>query len=169
MRLGYALPSASMLGALILLAGCVSLPDGPSMLVLPGTGKSFDQFRSDDFACKQYATTQVGGTTPGQAANDSGVRSAALGTILGAAAGAAIDGGRGAAAGAGAGLLIGALAGTGAGESSGYRVQERYDFAYTQCMYAQGHRVPVAGQFTYRSPPSAYPAPPPPPPPPAAR
>lgn len=120
------------------------------MLVLPGSSKSFDQFRADDSACRQYAASQVGGTTPGQVANDSGVRTAALGTVLGAAAGAAIDGGSGAAVGAGVGLLFGALAGAGAGETSAYVVQRRYDVAFTQCMYAQGHRVPVAGQFSYR-------------------
>jgi hypothetical protein len=168
MRTHYALPSTLTFAALTLLAGCVSLPSGPSMMVLPGAGKTFDQFRTDDFSCRQYATAQVGGTTPNQAATDSGVRSAALGTVLGAAAGAAIDGGRGAAAGAGGGLLIGSLAGTGAGETSAYGVQKRYDFAYVQCMYANGHRVPVSGQFTYRAAPADY-LPPPPPPPPAPR
>jgi len=163
-------PSALTLAALTLLVGCVSLPDGPSVLVLPGAGKNFDQFRSDDFECRQYASVQVGGSTPGQAATDSGVRSAALGTIIGAAAGAAIGGGRGAAAGAGGGLLIGSLAGTEAGTSSGYGVQRRYDFAYVQCMYAMGHRVSGSGQFTH-SPAADYASapPPPPPPPPAAR
>ena len=30
------------------LAGCVSMPTGPSIAVLPGTGKSFDEFRFDE-------------------------------------------------------------------------------------------------------------------------
>lgn len=38
--------------------------------------------------------------------------------------------------------------------------QRRYDFAYIQCMYAKGHRVPVPGQ--YIGAPSGGPPPPPP-------
>lgn len=168
----------ALLIPLLLLGACTTIPTGPSVMVLPGTGKSYDQFRSDDFVCRQYASGQTGGTTPNQAITDSGVRSAAVGTAVGAAAGAAINGGRGAAVGAGSGLLIGALAGTGAGESSGYALQQRYDIGYIQCMYAKGHRVPVSGRFTSAAPsaPSAPSAPPanyappyPPPPPPAPR
>jgi len=43
------------LAALLLLAGCVTAPTGPTVLVLPGQQKSFDQFRNDDIACQQYA------------------------------------------------------------------------------------------------------------------
>lgn len=154
----------SPLAALLLLAACVTMPSGPSVLVLPGTGKSFDQFRGDDLVCRQFAHEQVGGTTPELAASESGVRSAAVGTVLGAAAGAAIGGSRGAGVGAGTGLLVGGLAGTGAAETSAYGAQRRYDFAYQQCMYAKGHRVPVSGRFTTESRQPAYPPPPPPPP-----
>lgn len=153
----------SLLAVLLAAAGCATVPSGPSMLALPGTGKSFDQFRADDFECRQYASGQVGGTTPNQAAVDSGVKSAAIGTAVGAAAGAAFDGGRGAATGAGAGLLVGALAGTATGSESGYIAQQRYDNGYIQCMYAKGHKVPVSGGFM-SSTPAAASAPPPPPP-----
>ena len=154
--------------AALLLGACTTIPTGPSMLVMPGSSKSFDQFRGDDAMCRQYALGQVGGTTPDQAAVDSGVRSAAVGTVLGAAAGAAIDGGHGAAVGAGTGLLIGGLAGTGTGQVSAYDTQRRYDYAYVQCMYAQGHRVPVSGRYETAPRRSSYPPPPrgtPPPPP----
>ncbi|MDP3843263.1 MAG: glycine zipper family protein [Oxalobacteraceae bacterium] len=159
----------SPLFALLLLTACVSMPSGPGVLVLPGSGKSFDQFRVDDVSCRQYAHYQLGGATADQAAIDSGVRSAALGTVLGAAAGAAMDGRSGAGVGAGAGLLFGGLSGAGAASSSGYGVQRRYDFAYQQCMYAKGHRVPVSGRFTHevRPPSSGYAIPPPNTPPPA--
>jgi hypothetical protein len=162
--------------ALTVLAGCVSIPSGPSQMSLPGSGKSFDQFRGDDFECRQYASSQVGGRSPDQAGVDSGVASAAVGTVVGAAAGALIDGSSGAAAGAGVGLLTGALIGSSAGYASGYAVQHRYDMAYTQCMYAKGHRVPVSGRFasaqdrpaprygTPPPPPPGYGVPPPPPP-----
>ncbi len=151
-----------------LAAGCVSMPTGPSMMVLPGTGRTFEAFRADDYTCRQYAYDQVGGSTAQRAAEDAGVRSAAVGALLGAAVGAAADGGSGAAVGAGAGLAMGGLVGTGAAESSGYGAQRRYDNAYIQCMYAKGHRVPVTGRFTsytQGTAPAARPATPPPPPP----
>lgn len=144
-----------------LLAACASLPDGPSVMALPGSHKSFDQFRADDMNCRGYAMQQIGGTTPSQRATDSTVTSAAVGTVVGAAAGAAIGGGgRGAATGAGIGLLGGTLAGSGSGEGSYYGTQRRYDAAYIQCMYAEGHRVPVSGNFV-RAPESYIPPPPP--------
>jgi hypothetical protein len=158
------LAAVAALGALY---GCVTVPEGPSMMVLPGTGKSFDQFRADDFDCRQFASGQVGGASANQAAVDSGVKSAVVGTAIGAAAGAAINGSSGAGVGAGAGLALGALAGTGAAQSSSYGLQRRYDTGYAQCMYAKGHRVPVAGRFNnYQSRQQAYYPPPPPPAPP---
>lgn len=157
----------SALLTLVLLAGCVTMPSGPSAMALPGTGMGWDQFRYDDADCRQFAAAQLGGTSTGQAAADSGVKSAAVGAIVGAAAGAAIDGGHGAAVGAGAGLAVGALAGTGAASSSSYELQRRYDSAYLQCMYAKGHKIPVYGNFTSRPPSGGSPAYPPPSPPPS--
>lgn len=153
--------------AAAVVAGCVSMPTGPSMMVLPGTGRSFDEFRADDYTCRQFAYDQVGGNTAQRAAEDAGVRSAAVGTLLGAAVGAAANGGTGAAVGAGAGMAMGGLVGTGSAEQSGYGAQRRYDNAYMQCMYAKGHRVPVTGRFTTSTPgaaPAARAATPPPPP-----
>ena len=151
---------------LILVAGCTTLPSGPSVMVLPGSGKTFDQFRADDAECRQYASMQVGGVSPDQAASNSGVKSAVVGSALGAAAGAAINGGQGAAVGAGAGLVVGALAGTAAADISSYTLQQRYDYGYEQCMYANGHKIPVSGQFSAPRSRVTY-VPPPPPPPPA--
>ncbi len=155
------------LAGLVLFGGCSMMPTGPSLLVLPGTGKTYEQFRSDDYYCRQMALMQVGGVTPQMAAAQSGLTSAAVGTALGAATGAAVGGGQGAAVGAGVGLAGGGLAGAGMAESAGSSSQQRYDYAYIQCMYAKGHRVPVWGKFadqtggttsTQQSPP----APPPP-------
>lgn len=159
----------------IMLAACVSLPTGPSIMVLPGSSKSFEQFRYDDYECRRYAYEQVGGVTAGEASTTSGMESAVVGTGLGAAAGAALGGGEGAAIGAGTGLLAGGLTGAGASRSSAYANQYRYDISYIQCMYAKGHRVPVSGKFTTDlpearskpakvSPPPAGFTPPPPPP-----
>jgi len=150
-----------------LLCACVTMPSGPGVLVLPGEGKSFEAFHADNEICKQFAQGQIGGQTPNDVATNSGVRSAALGTVLGAVAGAAIDNGNGAAIGAGTGLAIGSLAGTSAGESSSALLQQRYDFGYMQCMYLKGNRVPVASSgltsdFFYSQRHERYAAPPPP-------
>lgn len=150
------------LSATLLVAACTTMPSGPSVMVLPGSGKSFDQFRADDMACRNYALESVGGVTASQAATGSGVTSAVVGTVLGAAAGAAIDGHEGAAVGAGTGLLIGGLAGTGTAQASGYGLQYRYDTGYVQCMYAKGHQVPVSGRIYRQSRPATYFPPPPP-------
>ena len=127
------------------LSACTSFPTGPGMLVLPGTGKSFDQFRFDDVDCRQYASAQIGGKTANDAAIDSGVKSAIIGTAVGAAAGALIGGRNSAGVGAGSGLLMGSMVGTGTAESSGRVLQQRYDFGYQQCMFAKGHRIPIQG------------------------
>ncbi|HET9404657.1 MAG TPA: YMGG-like glycine zipper-containing protein [Burkholderiales bacterium] len=156
------------LAVMLALAGCVTVPSGPSLMSLPGSGKSFDQFRLDDGDCRQFASSQVGGNTPNQASADSGVASAAVGTVVGAAAGAAIGGNSaGAGVGAGVGLLTGALVGSSAAYASSYSLQQRYDIGYTQCMYAKGHKVPVSGRFASANdqPARRYSTPPPPPPP----
>src|SRR5438552_2059120 len=159
---------STVLAASLLLVACVSMPKGPSVLVLPGSGKRFDQLRYDG-ECRQFADVQVGGASTSDAAADSAAKSAALGTVVGAAAGAALGGRSGAAAGAGGGLLIGSAAGAGAGETSAYGLQRRYDYAYIQCMYAKGHKVPVSGRLTSSSQPGPSYVPPPPPPPPPPR
>lgn len=140
---------SSVLAVVLVLGACTSVPTGPGVLVLPGTGKNFDQFRLDDADCRQYASAQVGGGTANAAATDSGVRSAVIGTAIGATAGALFGGHNSVGVGAGSGLLIGSMAGMGTGESSGFNLQQRYDFGYQQCMYAKGHRVPVSGRLDY--------------------
>lgn len=155
------------LGALAL-AGCASTPSGPSVMVLPGSNKSFEQFRADDFECRQFAHFQSGGQTPDQAGSSAGVNTAAVGAVVGAAAGAAIGrSGEAAVAGAGIGTAGGALAGTGAAAHSARTVQGRYDMAFQQCMYAKGHQIPMSGGYRGHLGRSYRQATPPPPPPPA--
>lgn len=156
------------LGAVLVLGACATLPpSGPSVMVLPGSGKNFDQFRFDDYECRNFASTQLGGATAESSQTDSAVKSAAIGTAVGAAAGAIIGGHRGAAAGAGTGLVIGAAGGAGAAQGSAMSLQRRYDISYQQCMYAKGHQIPTTGRFDGQrrgyNPPAAS-APPPPPP-----
>jgi hypothetical protein len=160
----------------LLLGACTVMPTGPSMLVLPGTGRSMDKFRFDDNECRQYAYVQVGGVTTQDAANQAAVGSAVVGTAVGALAGAAIGGSQGAAVGAGVGLVGGSAVGTSSAYASGYGTQRQYDNAYIQCMYAKGHRVPVPANMAYPQrtvspantgagiPPPPPGAPPPPPP-----
>jgi hypothetical protein len=161
-------------GALLLLAGCVSLPSGPSVMVLPGNGKDFNLFRTDDMDCRQFASYQTGGSTPNDAAAGSVATSAVVGTAIGAVAGAAFGGSQGAAVGAGTGLLVGGLSGASAGGYSQYELQRRYDNGYVQCMYSKGHKVPTSGNYSHGNgngsygngsrQSSGYSTPPPPPP-----
>ena len=103
------------LGWLLIVAGCSSAPPmGPNVLVLPGSGKTYDAFRTDDAECRQHATKQAGDV------------------------------------------------------SDEKLLQHRYDLAYQQCMYAKGHKVPVAGRYDEPVRVDRRTPPPPPPPPPAA-
>ena len=155
---------------LALLAACASVPTSPGVMVLPGSGKSFDQFRFDDHECRQYASAQLGGATAESAATDSATKSAAAGAAIGALAGAAIGrDGRGMVAGAALGGAGGGLAGSATGSTSARTVQQRYDMGYQQCMYAKGHQIPTAGRYErYQTPPPARSGSVPPPPPPGS-
>ena len=152
----------ALLLGLLLVAGCATVPSGPSVMVLPGSGKTFEQFQGDDLVCRQWAA-QLTGSTPGQASAASTAGGAVVGTVVGAAAGAALGAAAGspatgAAVGAGVGLLGGTTAGASHAEGSSASVQRRYDMSYVQCMYAKGHQVPIPGGSG-----PAYAAPPPPP------
>lgn len=162
----------SLIIVILSLGACATMPTGPSVMSLPGEGKSFEEFRTDDAVCRQFAFEQIGGVTGQQAAQDSAVKSAVVGTILGAAAGAAIgsvsgDMGAGAAIGGGAGLLYGSAVGSSYASGSYYESQRRYDYAYLQCMYAKGNQVPgyrrtaPARRSYYPPPPPDYSEPPP--------
>lgn len=148
----------------VALAACVSLPEGPSVMVLPGGNMSFEQFRQDDALCRQYAAGQIGRST-----GDAEIQAAVAGTAIGAVAGAAIGGRSGAGVGAGTGLVVGSLSGADRAHVSAHEAQRRYDNAFVQCMYAKGHRVPVSGHYSPERgpgasvPPAAAPYPPPPP------
>lgn len=157
----------TLLPAVLVLAGCASVPTEPDVMVLPGTGKTFDEFRADDHYCRDYAYQQIGGQARAQSATSAAVGSAAVGTAVGAVAGAAIGGRDAAGVGAGMGLIVGSATGAEASQRKVIGSQRRYDMAYVQCMYARGHRVPVSMTYTLSapsaSPPAASVAPPPPP------
>jgi hypothetical protein len=138
----------------LLLAGCAQTPLGPTVQVMPGPGKSFDAFQYDQASCKQFAQQAVAGQA--ENANMRGVGGAALTTVLGAGLGAAIGGGRGAGIGAASGALGGA--GIGAMSSSGQQggIQEQYNNAFAQCMYAKGEMVPGYGPMMVQPSPPPY-------------
>jgi len=149
-----------LVGALLLSAGCATVPTGPSIMVLPGTSRSFEQFQGDDAVCRQWALQQTG-TTPNETGAINTMTGATVGTVVGAALGAAIGAAAGgpalgAAIGAATGLFGGTAVGAGNAYGASLSVQSRYDIAYMQCMYAKGNQIPVAV--------ARRPAPPPPPP-----
>ncbi len=141
----------------ILLAGCASIPTGPSVAVMPGPGKPFDQFQLDNYVCREFARQQLG-ASPNKVAHEQVLTGAATGAVLGAAAGALLGHGQEAVGtGAGVGLLLGSAGGANAATTSTMSLQSRYDIAFEQCMYAKGNLVPG-----YPAP--SYTMPPPPPP-----
>jgi YMGG-like Gly-zipper len=126
--------------------GCATIPTGPSVQVMPGSGKTFEQFQTDDAVCRQWAGQQIG-QSPQEAMNQSTGTGAAVGTAAGAVLGAVIGSasghaGTGAAIGAGSGLLVGTAAGANAGQAYGMEAQRRYDITYQQCMVAKGNHIP---------------------------
>lgn len=142
------------LATLLLLAGCVAPPMGPTIPVMPAPNKPFDVFRQDQAMCMDYASQGVSGGA--QAANNQQVLTGVAGTVLGAGLGAAVGGGRGAGIGAATGATAGTIAGFGPAQMAQMSLQQRYDLYYAQCMYAHGDQVPGFA-------PSYVPPPPPPP------
>lgn len=141
-RAGTAIVAAGFLAAL---AGCAQTPMGSAVQVMPGPGKSFDAFATDQSTCKSYAAGQVKGQA--DLANQQAAGSAILTSLLGAGLGAAIGGATGnAGAGAAIGASGGAAGGAGVAAASSQNaqamIQVQYDNAYTQCMYSKGNEVP---------------------------
>ncbi len=139
------------------LAGCASIPEGPSVAVMPAPGKPFDEFQADSAVCREFAREQLG-VNPNKVAGEQVITGAAAGAAIGAASGALLGHGREypTESMAGMGLLAGSAAGAGAAGRTRMSLQRRYDIAYEQCMYSKGNQIP------------GYPAPrylPPPPPP----
>ena len=132
--------TTAALASLLLLDACAAQPMGPTVAVMPAPGKPFDAFTQDQGVCQQFADQQTQGAA--QRANDRQVGTAVLGTVLGAGVGALVGGGRGAAVGAGVGALGGTAIGANQAQGAQYSLQQRYDLAYSQCMYTRGNQVP---------------------------
>ncbi len=146
--------TVAAVSSVVALGACAVVPpSGPTVMALPGAGKTFDQFQREDYSCRGFAQQATGFQQPGQAGTNAAVGSAVLGTALGAAAGAAIGAAAGnAGAGAAIGGATGLVGGTAVGANNAYgaeaSLQQRYNVSYTQCMYAHGNSV--------QSPPPAY-------------
>jgi hypothetical protein len=132
-------------GFAAMLMGCATTPLGPTVQSMPGPGKTFDVFQADNGSCKAFASDQVRGQA--DAANQRAAGTVAVATVLGAGLGAAVGGSYGNAAnGAAVGAASGAVTGTGYGAGGTANdqamIQQQYDNAYSQCMYAKGEQVP---------------------------
>jgi hypothetical protein len=155
---------AALAGTVALLGGCATMPTGPAMPAMPGTGKSVDAFQQDAAACQQYAEAVLGNGAAPQSVNDRAAAGAVGTTAVGAATGAIIgsasnQGGQGAAIGAGIGLLVGAINAANASSATQWQLQQRYDDAYFQCMYSRGNQVPMRMSQRGRMAPGGYAAP----------
>lgn len=131
----------------VLLSACAYTPDGPSVQVLPGKGKTFEAFQADQIRCTRASAQSVKGEA--DRANNFGLGSAVVGTVLGAGLGAAIGGGGGAGIGAAGGAVAGTAIGGGSAGGTQYGIQRQYDNTYEACMIAQGNVLP---QVTYVQP-----------------
>jgi outer membrane lipoprotein SlyB len=139
----------------------VAPPTGPTVVGMPGQGKSFAQFQQDDNYCRNYAQSKT--TDAAQVSNDAqvnGNRTAVAGTLIGAAAGAVLgavagNAGAGAAIGAGAGLLGGASVAGNNTQAAADSLQGRYDVGNGEAI----QQAPAPAY--YGAPPPAYYGPPP--------
>jgi uncharacterized protein YcfJ len=154
--------------AAVMLAGCVTPPQGPTIPVMPGPNKNFAAFQQDDTACRDYAFQVTNGGA--QSANNKAITEGILGTALGAGLGAAVGGGRGAAIGAASGAVVGTAFGANSSARSQGGLQRQYNISYAQCMTSKGNQVNAGNpgygyrrSYRYGPPPGGYPPPPPPP------
>jgi uncharacterized protein YcfJ len=154
-ELGIAMVAAMALSA------CAPTVLAPTVAVMPGPGKPFDQFTADQQSCQGYANSQ---TAPLAAqANNQALGGALLTTALGAGLGAAIGGGRGAAIGAASGAVLGTGMAAQSSSLAGMSLQQQFDVYYAQCMSARGNQLPGFSSAAYGLPPYASPGAPPPP------
>lgn len=160
----------TMLPLLALGACSVAPPSGPTVVAMPGEGKSWPQFQEDDYNCRNYAQSKVSdaGRVAANTQNNS-MATAAMGTLIGAGVGAGLGSlggnvGAGAAVGAGAGLLAGSSVAGNNAQATANSLQGRYDVAYAQCMVGNGETIQQGPAPAGYAPATGYYAAPPPPP-----
>jgi hypothetical protein len=103
--------------AVLVLGGCVPTVMTPTVTVMPTPGKSLEVFAAEQGACKQFAEQQI--TAARNQLNNQVMANALLTNADDpVAAGQAV---------AASGVPV---------------LQQQYDAAYSQCMYAKGNQVP---------------------------
>lgn len=129
-----------LLGALLPAVGWADRPEAPRVVVTPESGKPPDLFAAEQDFCRSEAEAGI----ESDAGNGSILRSAVVGTVLGAAAGAVLSGRHHDNTGVGAlaGLVLGAANGASRQSADDEYAQRRYDTAYEQCMLAKGNGTP---------------------------
>lgn len=137
----------------VLLSGCATLPDGPSIRALPGTGKTFEEFRSADDACRQNSFERVQGLGADLGVTETDQKRAGGETAVHAAIGEPMR-----AEDTETESRTGSATRPDTRDVSGRDLQHQYDSAYVKCMYLKGHRVPVSGQVIAPSSQSASPS-----------
>lgn len=157
---------AAILGLGLALSACASAaPLAPTVVMLPRAGETYAVFQQHDLACRTYASngsgfaeTQQRQTQAASTVAGAGV-GAAAGALIGSASGHA---GNGAAIGAGTGLLVGTISGQQNAARNRVAGQQHYDAVYTQCMVANGERLPSPAPMMLAPPPHVIYVPPPP-------
>jgi hypothetical protein len=133
------------MAGLLALCGCQPAPiTGPTIAVMPGPGKTLNQFQNDDYTCRGFAQNQS--YAPPSTGLNSPLGTAAATTTVGAAGGALLgaaggNAGMGAAIGAGVGLLGGAAFAAHKRNKEQAATQQSYNIAYAQCMTTKGNQV----------------------------
>jgi hypothetical protein len=123
---------------LIVLAGCVPQTMAPTVVVTPGPSKSAADFGADHTACAAQANERMAPVI--QAANNQIVGNALLGAAFGGGSTAAAGGSNSA---VGATAAAGAtIAGAANAQTAQATLQQQFNVAYSQCMYAKGDIVP---------------------------
>jgi hypothetical protein len=135
--------------ALALLAGCYTMPEGPTVTALQGDARNANEFRTDNVDCRQYAAAQT----------DKAISAAGghPGWVTGVAPGAASDAAMGGRDATGAGRTGSVVDGLDSAQFAGFGPQEVYNRAYIQCMYFRGNKVPLLATERWPAPRSPWP------------
>jgi hypothetical protein len=136
----------------LIVGGCVPAMLSPTVSVIPGPNKSLEAFAIEQAACKQFAELQI--TEARNQINNQIAGTVLLNAALGASQAAGGTGGDIAASAAASGLAA-ANANVPNAQAATIALQQQYDGAYSQCMYAKGNQVPgfqVAAPVTHRRP-----------------
>jgi len=57
---------AALVAAALLMTACAHVPTGPSVMALAGSGKTLEQFQTDDRICRQSAAQELETTKQGE-------------------------------------------------------------------------------------------------------